>query len=479
MKNYSIWLDTKARAGKKLNQNLEVDVLIIGGGIAGMSTLYQLKDSGLNVVLVDRGECGGGVTARSTAKITYLQEKIMMNIRKFVGYDVAKKYLQSQIYATHLLKDIIQKEKIDCDLKQVESYLFTNEENHLSKLEEEYQFLLDCGVDVQEVNQVPFDEKVKKAIKVSDTYVFHPLKYIHFLKDKFYDSIYEHSSVKNIQKEKQYYLCQVNDFIIKAKYVVVATHYPYFLIPFMTPFKTHVETSYIGAIKTEDFSSYSAINIDKPTISFRYHTDLKNHYLIYLYQSFLSCNIRSVKDNFNELLKKYPFHYIWSNKDIITNDYMPYIGAIYKNNHQLLMASGFNTWGMTNGTLAGKILADIILNQNNPYIDLFSPNRSFNLSKFIRLPLDLGSSAKAIIKSTKNNVNNSKVIYKKIKGVNVAIYKDDNGVEHTVLNRCPHMKCGIVFNEVEKTWDCYCHGSRFDIDGKVIEGPSNYDITFH
>ena len=90
----------------------------------------------------------------------------------------------------------------------------------------------------------------------------------------------------------------------------------------------------------------------------------------------------------------------------------------------------------------------------------------------------MGCSVKAILKSTKNNVNNMGVIYKKIDGKNVAIYKDKNGKEHIVLNKCPHMKCGLVFNEVEETWDCLCHGSRFTIDGKCIEGPSNFDISF-
>ena len=133
---------------------------------------------------------------------------------------------------------------------------------------------------------------------------------------------------------------------------------------------------------------------------------------------------------------------------------------------------------MTNGTLAGKIISDIILKKNNPYIEIFSPHRSINLNKIIRFPIDLSCNIKSFIKSNKNNVNNSKVIYKKINEIDVAVYKDDDGKEHIVLNRCPHMKCGLLFNEVEKTWDCMCHGSRFDIDGNVIEGPSNYNITF-
>ena len=141
---------------------------------------------------------------------------------------------------------------------------------------------------------------------------------------------------------------------------------------------------------------------------------------------------------------------------------MPYIGSITKDN-TFLIACGYNTWGMTNSILASIIIRDIILNKDNPYISLFSPKRNFNLSKIIRFPIDIKSNIKALIKSTKTNVNNS---------------KDELNKEHIVLNKCPHLKCGLVFNEIEKTWDCLCHGSRFDIDGKCLEGPSNYDITF-
>lgn len=478
MKNYSIWLDNiKVHSCNSVNEDLETDVLIIGGGIAGISTLYEAKTNNLKTILVERNTCGHGVTCKSTAKITYLQEKIYMNIRALVNYDMALKYLESQIGAVKLLKEIIENEHIKCDLKKVDSYLFTNKEDNINKLEEEYMFLKKANANVTYDNSI-LDLNVKKAIKVSDTYVFHPLKYINHLKEKYKDSIYENSKVTKVEKIDNYYIAYVNDFKIKTKYVVIATHYPYFLIPFMMPLKSHIEVSYIGAKPNNDFKEISAINIDKPVISIRYHNSSDNNYLIYLYKSFISSNIKSIKANFTNLKTQGNFEYIWSNKDIITNDYIPYIGKIYEQDNTLLMASGFNTWGFTNGTLAGKLIIDIILNKENKYIDLFSPNRKINLSKIVRFPLDVGCSLKSILKSNKNNVNNKNVIYKKIGKDNVAIYKDNNGKEHIVHNRCPHMKCGIVFNEIEQTWDCLCHGSRYDIDGKCIEGPSNYDITY-
>lgn len=478
MKNYSLWNDIKVNNSKKINQDLDVDVLIIGGGITGLSTLYQLRNSNFKTILVERNQCGKGVTSRSTAKITYLQEKQYMNIRKYLDVDTAKKYLQSQRDAVLLLVQIIKDENIDCNLALSPSYLFTNQEKNIETLNEEYQFLKDCKIKVQKVKQIPILGDVVDALKVEDTYVFHPLKYINHLKEILNSSIYEHSKVSSIHKENGYYICNVNEYHVKAKYVVIATHYPYFLFPFMMPVKNYVETSYIGAKKENNLPDFNAINIDNDTISLRIHHDDKNDYLVYLYQSFKSCDIKSIKENFDSLREKNNFDYVWSNKDIITNDYLPFIGRVYENNDSFLIATGYNTWGMTNGTLAGKILADIILKKDNPYISLFYPNRSINFSKFVRFPIDISASVKAIIKSTKNNVNNKNVIHKKIDGKSVLIYKDENGVEHIVLNRCPHMKCGLQFNEVEKTWDCYCHGSRFDLDGNCIEGPSNFDITF-
>lgn len=478
MKNYSLWLENnKTKSCKKIDKDLNVDVLIVGGGITGLSTLYHLKDSGLNTILVERNVCGQGVTSRSTAKITYLQQNIYMNIRNY-DTEVAVKYLKSQIDAVKLLTGIIKKENINCDLKRVDSYIFTNKNSNIEKIKEENTFLNSLGVKTEVLTNVPFNEKIKLSLKVSDTYVFHPLKYIYHLKNKFYDSIYEDSKVIDVDKKKDYYICNVNGYKVKAKYIVIATHYPYFLLPFMLPMKSHIETSYIGVKKNKEYLNISAINIDKPTISLRYHSDDKNNYLIYLYNSYKSANIKSIKSNFDKLNKKYKFNYIWSNKDIISNDYIPFIGSTDINYDTFFIACGYNTWGISNGTLAGKIISDIILKNNNPYIDLFNPYRKVNISKLFRFPVDLTCNIKAIIKSTKNNVNNSKVIYKKIDNKDVAIYIDNKGKEHIVLNKCPHMKCGLVFNDVEKTWDCLCHGSRFDIDGKCIEGPSNHNIAF-
>ena len=149
--------------------------------------------------------------------------------------------------------------------------------------------------------------------------------------------------------------------------------------------------------------------------------------------------------------------------------------------YNFLIGTGYNTWGMTNGSLAGKILADIILKKENKYIELFNPKRKLNKGKIINFPIALCSTAYSFIKSkiSKNKSwYSNHVKFENRDGVSVAIYIDENNKEHIVRNICPHLKCSLLFNELEHTWDCPCHGSRFDIDGKCLEGPSNYDITY-
>ncbi len=478
MKKYSIWKDIEVKKCRSIDRDGTTDVLIIGGGITGMSVLYFLRDSGLDVTLVERNTCGFGVTSGSTAKITYLQDNTILNIANLGTEERAKDYIDSQIHAVGLLSGIIKDEGIECDLKRVSSYIFTSSKRKARSLRELMELLKSCGVRVHLTNRVPFDEEAISAISVDDTYVFHPLKYINYLKQKFKDGIYEDSKVEAIEREGDFYIAKVNGQRIKAKYVVLAAHYPYFLLPYLFPLKSHIEVSYMGAAKTTEVEDYSAINMEKPKVSMRYFEEEGDKYFINLFNSFISCNVKDIKENFQKLKRREDFDYVWSNNDVITSDYMPYIGSISSKDKNFFIATGYNTWGMTNGTLAGEIVADMITKRVNKYGELFDSLRHNGFSKIIRFPIDMGCSVKAYLKSTENNVNNKRVTYTKIDGRDVATYEDDDGIKHTVLNKCPHMKCGLVFNEEEKTWDCLCHGSRFDLDGKCISGPSNYDISF-
>lgn len=465
---------------KSLNKDEYVDILIIGGGITGLSMFYYLRNVS-NICLVDASRIGEGITKNTTGKLNYLQGAIYTDLIKNINKKTAITYLASQRYAISLIKDIIEKEKIDCDLEQVDSYIFTNKEQEITKIKEEQKFLEEQGILIKE-SKLPLDVPCKYACVVRDTYVFNPIKYLnhlkHLLKEKM---IFENTKVKRIERYNKKYYCYTNGYRIIAKKVIVACQYPFFILPFLLPLKSHNEKSYLIACKTNKNEKYSCITISNPGLSFRYYQDGKDIYKICLARSHNTAIKQNDKENFLNVQRIFKISEEsivskWSNVDIITDDKLPYIGEIKKD---LYMATGFNTWGMTNGILSSKIIADMVLNKKNEFAKLFSPYR-INIYKVKSFLGNVGSMIFSFIRSKKKNKSwySSNLKFKKVHGKSIAIYIDEFNKEHIVYTTCPHFKCSLVFNELEKTWDCPCHSSRFDLDGKCIKGPSLYDISY-
>lgn len=444
----TLWQDINMHEYKTLDKDINCDILIIGGGITGINTLYELKDK--DVILVEKNTIGSGITARSSAKITFLQENIYSKINNI---DKAKNYYECNKLAIKTLVNRINKEGIDCDLEKVKSYLYTTKIENIEKIKKEQKILETFGETPKVSNILPNKMLVNYSFSVDNTYVFHPLKYINELAYKLKDKIYEHTNIIDIKNIDGLYYCYTNNnCVIKAKTVILAMFYPYFLIPFLMPLKGNLEKSYI-TIKKDKNKHFSAINIDNELLSIRYNKDT----LITVTNSHNLCFNKNIHD------------YSWSNHDIITPDYMPYIGFIKDN---LIIATGYNTWGMTGSVIASLIIKDIINNKVNKYINLFNPKRSKSIIKY---GYNIFSSIYSLIGSKLNKnkeyYDNNPIFIK-----DKAIYVDKSGVKHIVYNKCPHMKCTLLFNKEEETWDCPCHGSRFTLDGDVLIGPTNYSI---
>lgn len=476
MKKYSLWLDNISDEKESiLKEDIYCDVLIVGGGMTGLSTAYHLRNSNLKIVVVDKNQIGRGISARTTGKITYLQDTIYSDLTSTYSETIARKYFHSQKDAIEIISNIIKQEGIDCNLKKVSSYIFSKKKENLKG---EKELLKKFGVSIKEMKQNGY-----YIVGVEDTYVFHPIKYIqalkHICKEKGIQ-FYEHTDINFVRPKDNGYICGNELIKIKAKKVVFACHYPYFLFPFLMPLKCTLEKSYISAVPVKKIESYSAISVEKPIISLRYHQAEKN-YFIYLTGSHSLYTEYDDQKHFEVLkkaLKRLELEpkYLWSNHDIMTFDKLPFIGLLKKG---LYLATGYNTWGMTNSNLAGKIISDMIMDIYNPYESLFSPNRKL---KKLSLPETMYGGIKPMIENKlwKNkDWYPENVYFERRNGQNIAIYVDKFKKEHIVYNTCPHLKCSLLFNSVEKTWDCPCHGSRFDLDGNVIIGPSNYNITYH
>lgn len=456
-----------------LKNDTEVETLIIGGGLTGVMTAYYLNKE--NVCIVDENTFGSGVTKNTTAKITYLQECIYSKIKFWRGKTRAKTYLNSQLLAIREYKKIIKEENIECDFIKTPSYIFAKYKNEVPKLKKEYQFLKNEGIDIQKEN-LKINTENYLTYKVENTYTFNPLKFLtHVINilNKRNIKLYERTPIVNICKSNGKYVCTTDKYKIVAKNIIIATNYPHFLFPLLFPLKSSIEKSYIVVSKVTDNKNFSCINTGKPTYSCRFY---KNNQ-ISLGSSHTLSYKENDKENFNKVKKEFKLDeeniiMEYSNMDVITPDYLPYIGKVKEN---MYISTGYNTWGMTNSLLGGLILSKMIKQKENSY-RLFNPKR-WTIANIIKLPIYIFNNTKSFIIS--KTIKNKPWYY----GVNIkngiGKFIDEKGKIHKVKTKCPHLGCNLTFNEIEKTWDCPCHSSRFDIDGNCIKGPSTKNIKIN
>ncbi len=471
MNNKSIWEEEKRKydfSSKKIER--DVDILIIGGGITGCTLAYFLKDYNGSVALIDKGRFGSLITANTTAKISYMQGIIYQTLEKLFNKDIARFYYDSQIEAISLIKEIISTNNIDCNLEENRSIIFALDKKNVYKIEKEKRILEDFGNDIKFVDS----KDIALGIEGKGNYVFHPIKYINGIIDIIKEKVllYENVFAKNISFRDGKYNVLTDKGIIRAKKVVVSTHYPFFLFPIFIPLKTYIKREYVCAGEVGKKRDISAVNIDDELFSIRYY----NNYLIYVSnKNRLTGNtnyselFQKSKDNFKTLFGVDP-SYTFINQDVMSNDSLPFIGKI---RNDMYIATGYNAWGMTNGVIASKVIYDLITTGKSDYSNLFNPNRN-NFGLFFMSFLGTFHYAKAYVQSLwKKNIPQ----YIKIDNMLYGVYVDDDDKKHIVKLICPHMKCSLVFNAADKTWDCPCHGSRFDLDGNILEGPAVKNIS--
>lgn len=468
---------------KEIPDHLETDILIIGGGLAGISTLFELRHHKDKITLIEQDKIGFGKTSKSTGKLTFMQGLCYQKLEKIYQFDLARLYYESQKEAIRHVKHNVESLGIDCGFEETEACVFTKEEKELSKFEKERNFYHKIKVENLQTKSLPFDIPYIYALKTSGSAVFNPVRYLYHLAKTALESgvnLFEEVRAQTITKIGEQYQVITNKGSILANKVIVTTHYPFFVNPGFIPLKSHIEHSFVTATKVKKTKAVQAINEETPTHSFRYYNGDES-YFIYAGDSYISSNhfdIKLRKEEIENRLHTKP-NYIFHTHDIIPDDSIPFIGRVNKHHPNLFIATGFNKWGMTNSVIASILISDLVEGKESKYEKLFLPSRPINFEKFKNFFVDGYLSGKSILKAKliRNQVfyqENIAITYED--GKRVGIYMDEQGKIHKVRNLCPHMKCNLIFNTLDKTWDCPCHGSRFDIDGNVISGPSVYDI---
>lgn len=464
MENKSIWNKFVKCEYESLDKDLECDVLIIGGGIAGVLSAFYLENSNLKVLLVERNMIGSGITSRMTAKVTLFQD-ILTKINK----ENIITYLKSQLEGIKLLKENIKKYKIECDFLENDSYLSATKISDLIKLEEIEKFFKKLDIKCYKKN-LHLDYLKTYGALLSNSYEINPIKYLNTIKRLCKNTkIFENTNIVEVIKNNDLYVARdIKNHKIIAKSIVFATNYPYFVKPLFFPVNVRVEKSYIayGSPNFKYENRFNMINL-KGDKSIRFYKDK----MIYLNVSKNLSNKVNDKECFKELKKNNllkTYDNIWSNTDIITNDSLPIVGEVLDN---LYILTGFNAWGLLSSHMGAKLISNLIKKEdvNLEFKKTFDPYRSLTIKKITNDLINIVSNINGYLKGmfVKNNI----IIYG-----DKGIYIDKSGKMYPVKRKCPHMKCNLIFNEVELTWDCPCHASRFDIYGNLISGPSKYDI---
>lgn len=428
----SIWQATvNLPSFPSLKNDIHTDVLIIGGGIAGILTAYFLHQNGVKYALVEKNKICSGTTQSTTAKITYQHSLIYHKILKSYGIEATYKYLEANRVAFEKYYELCQ--KIDCDYEIKDNFVYSIDNKE--KLENEMNTLYKIGYKAKFCEHLPIPIKTAGAVRFSSQAQFNPLKFISAISSNL--NIYENTFVKEMQANTA-----VTDYgKIHAKNIVTATHFPFINKHGAYFLKLYQHRSYVIALENAQNVDGMFVDENRKGMSFRNSGSLLllgggGHRTGKRGENW--SGLRAFTNNvYPNSVEKFS----WSAQDCMSLDDIPYIGQYSDSTNNFYVETGFNKWGMTSAMVSAMLICDMILGKKNEYADVFNPSRSI-----FKPQLAINS-----LESIKNLLTISKP-------------------------RCPHLGCALKWNNAEHSWDCACHGSRFDKTGKVLDNPANGDL---
>ncbi len=443
----SIWTaDTKIRQREPLPENMEVPVAVIGAGLAGILTAYYLKQAGVRAVVLEADRIGDGQTKNTTAKITSQHGLVYDRLLRSFGHEMATHYAQANEAAIAEYERLIHEKEIDCDFVRCPAYLYSRTET--KKLMEEVAAAKELGIraSLETDSELPFS--IAGAAKFERQARFHPLKFLEGLAEEV--EVCEHTKVLTVTGTR----IETERGCVTAENIVFACHFPFINVPGYYFARMHQERSYVAALEGAKPLKGMYLGIDKDGLSFRPQGELL---LLGGGSHRTGVNQRTIKKGCRyEILRRrakelYPgcsetAH--WSAQDCMTLDQIPYIGRFSRKNPGWYVATGFGKWGMTTAMASARILTAMICREECPQGDIFSPQRHFTAYGAKNLAIHGAYTLKGLAKHILPSGNK------------------------TLVPNCPHMGCRLEWNPDEASYDCPCHGSRFDSQGNLIDNPA-------
>lgn len=482
----SIWKDYSPNpVFLTLSGSIDVDVAIIGGGITGIMSAYVLSQSGKKVAVLESYEVGGGTTAFSTGNLYSMTDKRMHHIQSHFSIATLSMVLESRTAAINLIESLCLEYKIPCNFKRMPWYLYSETESEAQTVKKERKALVEAGLGVRDLTSLSLPYNIYKAIKVENQAQFNPAAFVKSMAEIIQSKkclIYAHTPMQEISEKSPFVITTPGGEVV-ANAVIMATHTPKGIYPVQTSLGPYREYALACTLKSGDYPEGIFWSTQaQHHISVRSFKTESKFYLLVIGESHKVGQAENDVDYFSRLeyvaREKFDIDtidYKWSAQHYKPADGLPYIGESLESG--IYIATGFSTDGLVYGTLSGMILSDLINGRENPWARMYKPKRFTPVAsagKFLKENVNVaGEYLKDIFgKTGKHPILKGEGKIVEHEGEKLAVFNDQTGQLHAVSAVCPHMKCIVNWNNLEKTWDCPCHGSRFKITGEIIEGPS-------
>jgi glycine/D-amino acid oxidase-like deaminating enzyme/nitrite reductase/ring-hydroxylating ferredoxin subunit len=489
----SYWIDsTPPTSYPRLAEDTEADVAVIGGGIAGVCTAWEVASTGRSVVLLEADRIVTGVTGYTTAKLSALHTLAYARIARAFGKDGAGLYAQSQQSAVERAAALIDELGIDCDLERVPGFTYAESEAEVQHVRDEADAAREAGLPASFVTETGLPFPVAGAVRVEEQAQFHPRKYLLALAEDLSHRggrIFERTRAVGLDEGQPCRVTTEQGRIAVARDVVVATHYPVFdralLFARLSPRR---ELVVAGPIGPERDPGGIYITPEENTRSVRTAPYRDGQRLLIVTGEHFTPGTTDVTERFERLLvwarNRFPeveIAYRWATQDNTTTDGVPFVGPFHPATRHVHVVTGFGGWGMSTGIMAGQLLAATIAGEWLPWADLYDPRRFHPLREagpMLELQATvarhfIGDRIRSSHVDSLDQVQAGTGAVIRVRGEQRAVYRDEAGTLHALSARCTHLGCIVRFNDAEGAWECPCHGSRFDVDGSVIQGPAN------
>ena len=476
----SIWeKETVLPQYEPLKQDLKVDVAVIGGGMAGILTAYLLQKQGVNAAVLEAKTIGSGQTGKTTAKITSQHNLIYHKLVSSLGIEQAKLYAHANQEAIGMYRNLAKRCSDAVVFEEKDNILYTVQ--NPDAIEKEVKAMQQLDLKATFITQTELPFSIEGAVSLEGQAQFHPLEFLKEISSGL--TVFEHTMVQNIEE----HTVITNHGKVTANHIVIAAHYPFINVPGYYFFFFHQERSYVLALKHAQQYDGMYLGIEEPSYSFR----SAGEYLLFGGASHRTGENRS--GGHYDMLRKAAHQFYpngeeaacWSAQDCMPMDHIPYIGPYAFGMEGVYVATGFQKWGMTSSMVSAMILSDLILEKANPYLPLFTPQR-----------MHIGLSVKQAVNDTVHAVRGLAAGFMappramveqlpkghggivEVENKKFGVYKDEQGISHIVQARCTHLGCQLEWNPDDKSWECPCHGSRFDYMGHVIDNPTMEDLQY-